>query len=557
MKIGKENSGLRIMQSLFILVMPLIKIMILAIVFGVLGFLCAIFINIVAAYILLKIMGYNSFAQVPLSYLLLSLLAMALARGILHYGEQYCNHYIAFRILAMIRHKVFACLCKLCPAKLVGQEKGNLITLITSDIELLEVFFAHTISPIAIALITSIIMLFFFAKQHFLAFLIALFAYLVIGIVLPIWNRKKGSDTAIKLRTQVADLNNFVLDSMYGLDEILQYKQGQARLDMMNQKAYALYEKQKKLSSLEAKQRALTNLLIQIFSCFMLFIMLYLYQIKEIGFSQMLISTLAMMSSFGPCVALASLSNSLNQTLACAKRILSLLSEKPLVNDVFFAKPTEFKGLDIENVSFKYAEENVLKDVSLHLPLQKVFGIYGASGSGKSTLLRLIMRFWDVNNGCIKISQKNIKKINTNDLRKFTSYVTQDTIIFHDTIAKNIMISKPDATIDEVKKAAKQANIHEFIMQLPKGYATNVGELGDILSDGEKQRIGLARAFLHNSELLLLDEPTSNLDILNEGIILKSLVNERKNKTIILVSHKKSTLAWADELYEMKNGRIS
>ena len=562
MKKITRRSGLSIMRSLIVLIKPLTGVMLLGIFLGVIGFLCAIFLTVTGGYGILYglyTLLHNSFTSAPnlSGKIFISLIVMAVARGILHYGEQYCNHYIAFRILAIIRHKVFAALRKLCPAKLEDKEKGNLIAIITSDIELLEVFFAHTISPIAIAFITSLIMVIFIWYQHPIAGIISLLAYITVGIALPLWNGSRSADAGMNFRNNVGELNNFVINSMYGVDEILQYNQGEVRLNKMDSKSLELSDNQRKLSFFEGSQRAATNIVIQLFSWLMFFYMLMLYKNESIGFSQMLIATLAMMSSFGPTVALSSLSNNLNQTLACGERVLSLLEEEPTVEEVSGKEATSFEGADVDNVNFSYAEEIILDNVSLDIKKGKVLGIHGVSGSGKSTLLKLLMRFWDVNTGEIHISGKNIKNVNTEDLRKMIGYVTQETIIFQGTIADNIRVSKQDASLEEIYNAAKKASIHDFISSLPNGYDTNVGELGDSISDGEKQRIGLARAFLHDGDFLLLDEPTSNLDVLNEGIILKSLSGESAGKTIVLVSHRKSTMSLVDETYEMANGRFS
>ena len=567
MKVSTRRSGFTIMRSLIVLVKPLTFVMILGILLGVLGFLCAIFLTITGGYGIIK--GLYTIGNISISgniaildslfsrNLFAALILMAVARGILHYGEQYCNHYIAFRILAIIRHKVFAVLRKLCPAKLEGKEKGNLIAIITGDIELLEVFFAHTISPIAIAFITSLIMVIFIGMQHPIAGLVSLFGYLTVGIALPLWNGSKSADAGMNFRNNVGELNNFVINSMYGVDEILQYNQGSMRLNEMNDRSLKLSDNQKKLSIFEGYQRSATNLVIQLFSWVMFFSMLVLYRSGSINFSQMLIATLAMISSFGPTVALSSLSNNLNQTLACGERVLSLLEEEPAVNEVSGEESIQFNGAKLEDVKFSYDSEIILDNLSLDIKKGKVLGIHGVSGSGKSTLLKLLMRFWDVNTGKIFISKKNIKNINTDNLREITGYVTQDTVMFKGSIADNIRVAKQNAGMEEIQNAARKASIHEFIASLPKGYETNVGELGDSLSDGEKQRIGLARAFLHDGDFLLLDEPTSNLDILNEGIILKSLSKESSGKTIVLVSHRKSTMSLADEVYKMSNGRFS
>ena len=563
----KRRSDIEVMRSLIVLVKPLTGVMITGIVLGVAGFLCAIFLTIVGGIGVIKglsvfggdvMFGSTALDEViSWNQIFVLLIGLALARGILHYGEQYCNHYIAFRILAIIRHKVFECLRRLCPAKLEGKNKGDLISIITGDIELLEVFFAHTISPIVIAFITSLIMVVFIGYQSMAAGVIAFAGYTVVGVVLPIWNGKRSADAGMKLRNGVGELNGFVLDSMYGVDEILQYGQGDQQLYKMNEKSQSLAEDQENLSKFEGSQRAVTNIVIQLFSWGMLFTMIYLYMESAATFSEVLISTLAMMSSFGPVVALASLSNSLNQTLACGERVLKLLEEVPQVEDVSGKEHTDFEGAKADDITFSYADEVILKNVTIDIKKGKVLGIHGASGSGKSTLLKLIMRFWDVKQGKMLISEKDIKDINTDDLRSMSSYVTQDTMLFRDTIANNIRISNLNAELAEVEAAAKKASIHDFIKRLPHGYETNVGELGSTLSDGEKQRVGLARAFLHDSNLLLLDEPTSNLDVLNEGIILKSLENEKTGKTMVLVSHRKSTLSLADRIYEMDNGRLS
>lgn len=567
MKVSTRRSGFTIMRSLIVLVKPLIFVMILGILLGILGFLCAIFLTIIGGYGIIK--GLYKIGNISISgniaildslfseNLFAALILMAVARGILHYGEQYCNHYIAFRILAIIRHKVFAVLRKLCPAKLEGKEKGNLIAIITGDIELLEVFFAHTISPIAIAFITSLIMVIFIGMQHPIAGLVSLFGYLTVGIALPLWNGSRSADAGMNFRNNVGELNNFVINSMYGVDEILQYNQGSMRLNEMNDRSLKLSDNQKKLSIFEGSQRSATNLVIQLFSWVMFFSMLVLYRSGSINFSQILIATLAMMSSFGPTVALSSLSNNLNQTLACGERVLSLLEEEPAVNEVSGEESIQFNGTKLEDVKFSYDSEIILDNLSLDIKKGKVLGIHGVSGSGKSTLLKLLMRFWDVNTGKIFISEKNIKNINTDNLREMTGYVTQDTVMFKGSIADNIRVAKQNAGMEEIQNAARKASIHDFITSLPKGYETNVGELGDSLSDGEKQRIGLARAFLHDGDFLLLDEPTSNLDVLNEGIILKSLSKESSGKTIVLVSHRKSTMSLADEVYKMSNGRFS
>ena len=572
----KRRSAIQIMGSLIGLVKPLLHIMLAAIILGTLGYLCAIFLTILAGQVIVHGLLTGAAGMTvpvdnmwlvftPVKTIITVMIVIAVLRGILHYMEQYCNHFIAFKLLAIIRHKVFAALRKLCPAKLEGRDKGNLISIITTDIELLEVFYAHTISPIAIATLTSIIMVIFIGRYHWLAGLLALAAYLIVGVAIPMWNGKRGSQKGMEFRTNFGELNSFVLDSLRGLDETIQYGQGEKRKEQMSEHSKNLAGMQESLSKMEGSQRSFTNMVILLASFGMLALTIWLYAKGEMGFEGILTCTIAMMGSFGPVVALSSLSNNLNQTLASGERVLSLLEETPLVEEIpgdvetsgAESKEHGFTGAEAENVTFAYGEEVILDNYSLKLQPGKITGIHGASGSGKSTLLKLLMRFWDVQDGSVSVDGTDVRKIPTKHLRDMESYVTQETHLFHDSIANNIAIAKPGASREEIMEAAKKASIHDFIMTLPKGYDTEVGELGDTLSGGEKQRIGIARAFLHECPLILLDEPTSNLDSLNEGIILKSLKESAEKKTVVLVSHRVSTMNVADVVYEMENGRIS
>ena len=572
----KRRSAIQIMGSLIGLVKPLLHIMLAAIILGTLGYLCAIFLTILAGQVIVHGLLTGAAGMTvpvdnmwlvftPVKTIITVMIVIAVLRGILHYMEQYCNHFIAFKLLAIIRHKVFAALRKLCPAKLEGRDKGNLISIITTDIELLEVFYAHTISPIAIATLTSIIMVIFIGRYHWLAGLLALAAYLIVGVAIPMWNGKRGSQKGMEFRTNFGELNSFVLDSLRGLDETIQYGQGEKRKEQMSERSRNLAGMQEDLSKMEGSQRSFTNMVILLASFGMLALTIWLYDKGTMGFEGILTCTIAMMGSFGPVVALSSLSNNLNQTLASGERVLSLLEETPLVEEIpgdvetsgAESKEHGFTGAEAENVTFAYGEEVILDNYSLKLQPGKITGIHGASGSGKSTLLKLLMRFWDVQDGSVSVDGTDVRKIQTKHLRDMESYVTQETHLFHDSIANNIAIAKPGASREEIMEAAKKASIHDFIMTLPKGYDTEVGELGDTLSGGEKQRIGIARAFLHECPLILLDEPTSNLDSLNEGIILKLLKESAKKKTVVLVSHRVSTMNVADVVYEMENGRIS
>lgn len=567
-----RRSGIRIMGRLIGLVKPLLPVMALAIILGTIGALCAIFLTILAGFGLIQMilgtagdaLGYTLtaenagvLAEISLGGLSAALAVMAVMRGVLHYGEQYCNHFIAFKLLAVIRHKVFAALRRLCPAKLEGRGRGSLIAVITSDVELLEVFYAHTISPAAIAVLTSLVMILFIGRFSAAGAVLALAGYVLVGVVIPLYFGRRGGAKGMEFRTEFGSLNSFILDSLRGLDEIIQYGQGRNRRMEMMERSDKLGAAQKELNRLEASQRSVTNFVILLFSFAMLFLMIALKEAGQVSMAGMLTVTIAMMGSFGPVTALASLSNNLNQTLASGERVLALLEEEPEVKETTGKAAAGFEGAAAEHVDFAYEEEQILKDYSMDVPKGKIIGIHGASGSGKSTLLKLFMRFWDADSGRVTIAGRDVKEINTSDLRNMESYVTQETCLFHDSIASNIAVGRPGASREEIMEAAKKASIHEFIIRLPLGYDTEVGELGDTLSGGERQRIGIARAFLHDAPFILLDEPTSSLDSLNEGIILKSLKEGRGDKTVLLVSHRKSTMNVADLVYKMDNGRKS
>lgn len=539
-----KRSGFKVMKDLVGLVKPLTAYMVLAILLGLLGNLCATFITIIGAYAII--------GEYSLKVLFTILIIIALIRGFLRYGEQTCNHYIAFKLLALIRDKVFGALRRLCPAKLDGKDKGNLISIITSDIELLEVFYAHTISPICIAFLFCVVMVIFVGRIHILLGLLALIAYITVGVILPLLASKRSGDVGIKYRNKAGNLSAFVLDSLRGLNETIQYNQMDKRVKQMDEMTDSLLDTDKEMKSNVGKNMALTNTVILSFDLMMLFVSAYLTD-----FNGCLIATLALMSSFGPCVSLSALGTTLQNTFASGNRVLDILEESPVVEDIVGKDDISFEGASANDVKFSYGDEDILNNLSIDVPKGKIIGITGKSGSGKTTLLKLFMRFWKVDNGSINISNKNIEEINTKNLRDMESYVTQETCLFHDSIFNNLRIGKLNATKDEVIEACKKASVHDFIESLPNGYDTSVGELGDTLSGGERQRLGLARAFLHDGDFMLLDEPTSNLDSLNEAVILKSIKEECQSKTALLVSHRKSTMSIVDKFYSVENGRMS
>ena len=553
----KRRGGFTVMARLIGLVKPLSGFMILAILMGLAGNLCASFITILGGYAILEVLGIG--AGISLGVIFTLAVLFALVRAGLRYAEQSCNHFIAFKLLALIRDKVFRALRKLCPAKLEGRDKGDLISVITSDIELLEVFYAHTISPAAIALLFTVIMCLFIGSFNVLLGLLALAAYLIVGLLIPLVVSGLSGDNGLKYRAGAGELSAFVLDSLRGLSETLQYGQGAKRLGEMNARSDALSSDEEKMKRIAGRNSAVTNVVILVFDLLMLFASVSLYRAGEVGFAGVLIPTMAMMSSFGPCVALAALGSTLQNTFAAGNRVLDILDETPVTADITDKPETTFDGAAAKNLSFSYAStgERILSDLSLDIPKGSVVGITGRSGSGKSTLLKLFMRFWRATSGEADISGRSVDEINTADLRGMESFVTQETHLFHDSVRNNLKIAKLDATDEEIKNACKKASVHDFIMTLPQGYDTPVGELGDTLSGGERQRIGLARAFLHDAPLMLLDEPTSNLDSLNEAVILRSLREEKSGRTIMLVSHRKSTMRICDKVCSVEHGRLS
>lgn len=551
----KKRSGFQVMARLIGLVKPLTGFMLLAVLMGLIGHLCAAFITIFGGYAVLEALRFDT--PFPLTALFVCVVVFAIIRGFLRYAEQACNHFIAFKLLALLRDKVFRALRRLCPAKLEGRDKGDLISVITSDIELLEVFYAHTISPAAIAFLFTIVMCLFIGSYHWLLGLIALAAYLTVGIVIPLVTSKLSGDDGMKFRTKSGDLSGFVLDSLRGLSETLQYGQGKKRLTQMNEKTDDLAKDEERMKRTAGRNSAVTNTVVLAFDLIMLFVSALLCQSGAVGFDGVLIPTIALFSSFGPVIALAALGSTLQNTFAAGNRVLDILDETPVVEEVVGKPEIAFEGAAAEQVTFSYGKETILSDVSVKIPEHSVVGIVGRSGSGKSTLLKLLMRFWDVKKGSVTLSGTRVADINTANLRSMESFVTQETHLFHDSIKNNLRIAKLDATDEEIEAACKKASVHDFILTLPQGYDTPVGELGDTLSGGERQRLGLARAFLHDAPFLLLDEPTSNLDSLNEAVILKSLREKREGKTVVLVSHRQSTMRIADTVYSVEHGRMS
>lgn len=553
-----RRSGFAVMARLVGLVRPLAGYMALAVAMGLAGHLCATALTVLGAYGALSVVGE---ASLPLAGVAAAMAACAVARGALRYGEQACNHFIAFKLLALIRDRVFRALRRLAPAKLEGRGKGELISVITSDIELLEVFYAHTISPALIALAFCAVLIAFIGSFGAPLGAYAALAYATVGIALPWLASRASGDGGLRLRTRSGELAGFVLDSLRGLDEIQQYGCGEGRLAELRARTDALAADEGRLKRVAALDAAVSGAVVLVLDVGMLLLSAWVAWGQaasgQAALAGVLVPTVALMGSFGPVIALANLGSTLQSTFAAGNRVLDILDESPKVEDVSGREPVGFEGAAARDVVFSYDGKPVLLGISLDAPEGSIVGITGRSGSGKSTLLKLFMRFWEPDAGAVEVSGRDVSDIDTADLRSLEAYVTQDTHLFRDSIRENLRIAKPDATDAEIEEACRKASVHEFIRTLPQGYDTPVGELGDALSGGERQRIGLARAFLHDAPFLLLDEPTSNLDSLNEAVVLRALARERAGRTVLLVSHRASTMRIADTVVSVEDGRAS
>ena len=552
----QSRSNARVIWRMLGLVRPLSGFMVISVLCGVAGFCCATFLPVLAVWEACSIVLRQE-PPLSLGVCLGTLALMALLRGILRYAEQICNHYIAFKLLAHIRSEVFASLRRLAPARLSGVDRGSLISTLTSDIELLEVFFAHTISPVCIAALMLVVMVAFTGSFAWQLGLVMLVAQLVVGAVVPIMVFRVSGNGGRVVRDRAAGLSTFVLDGLRGLTEVLQFDVGASRLRTLDERSRRLAGAQRAVSAVGSTGSAAADAAIAAFSLAELLVGVNLHMAGVVDASAVAISAAAMLGSFGPAVALASLGSTLQGTLAAAHRVIDVLEEEPVVEEVSEGDTISFGGAAAKNASFSYGRKRILDNVTVEIPKGSIVGIAGKSGSGKSTLCRLMMRFWDVDRGQISISDQRIDTIRTDNLRDMEALVEQDTYLFHQSIRDNLLIAKPHAIQSELDAACRAASVYDFIMGLPEGYDAEVGELGDTLSGGERQRLGLARAFLHDAPLLILDEPTSNLDSLNEGIILYSLDRQRRKCTVLLVSHRASTMAVADRIFSMDSGRVS
>lgn len=556
MKEKLRRSGVKIAAGLAALLGSLSFVVVAAVVNGALGFFAAMGVTVFASLGVAKALGET----VALSYGAIAAAAVAcgVLRGVLRYFEQYGNHYIAFKLLAVLRDRIFSALRLLAPAKTEGRQKGNLIAMITSDIETLEVFYAHTVSPICIAAVVSVSVFLFvgLAASWYLA-LTALIGYVVIGIASPLRASAKLKAGGVNYRRGFASFNAFFLDSIKGIREIVLNNGGDERKKEVNRRSEDLLKETEKMKNSVAKNSAAVELLISLFIIASFAVGVLLVSEGTLSLGRMIIGVTAVFGSFGPVTALSALPGNLTQTFACGDRVLNLLEEQPAVQPVIGGKTFRFDRVNVDRLSFAYNDETeILKEICLNAKKGEIIGIVGKSGCGKSTLLKLLMRFREKNSGRIDYNETEIGEIDSVNLTDNVTMVPQNVWLFDETVEENLRIAKPDATAEELEAACRAAAIHERIVSLPDGYRTRVGFGGSRLSAGEKQRLGVARAFLRGSGLILLDEPTGNIDSLNEGILLKSLVNAKKDKCIILVSHRESTMSIADRIYRLENHRL-
>ena len=550
-----KRGKVRIMLELVKLTRPLLGVLACAVVLGVAGFLAAIGITVLATSALLDLEGQAHWIAAGVATV--AAVVCGVARGPLRYAEQLCNHYLAFRVLALVRDKVFAAMRRLAPAKLEGKEKGDLVSLVTADIELLEVFYAHTLSPAAIALTVSIIVLVFIGLQAPQLAGFAALGFICVGVVVPWCSSRYTATGGLELRQQVGKMNSFVLDSLRGLSETLQFGAQKQRARELDERMASLASTERKLKGRSANALAISGAVVLALDVAMIALAMMFVMQGTLEFGRAVMAVGTFMASFGPLLAVAALGSTLQQTLAAGSRVLDLLEEAPQTPEVADGVDVStFEGMAMREVSFAYRDKKILSDIDVDIRPGRVVRIAGPSGMGKSTLLKLLMRFWDPQSGRVTISGLDLRDVNTASLRSQQGLMEQDTFLFAATIRGNLLVAKADASDEELMAALEKAALRELVERLPQGLDTQLAELGDSLSGGERQRLGLARVFLQDAPLLLLDEPTSNLDALSEASVLKALQENRADKTVVIVTHRASAGAIADDTYTLSNGTL-
>lgn len=552
----KRRNAISIMFNLFKLIGSFTLILILAVIMGTIGNLLGNGVLIFASLGVAKIIDPN-YIRLSWGWIIALTIISGVLKGILKYAEQYSNHFIAFKILAILRDKIFRKLRELAPANLLDKKKGSIVALVTSDIETLEVFYAHTISPICIALLTSLFMFIFVGSisNYYLA-LILILGYIIIGVIIPIISSKVYSTSGVEYRETFSNFSSSYLDFIKGRDEIVLNNKEDEFKDIIDTNSTNLLKLNRSIKNKSSILIAITNLFVSLTIIIVLLVGLLEVTNNNLNIASLAIVVISITASFGPVLSLASLPQNLTQTLASGNRLINLMEEEAKVSDIVDKQNFEFETLEVNHLNFKYENNNILNDINFKVEKGTIIGLMGESGSGKSTILNLLLRFFKVEDNMIKYNGIDINQINTNSLRSNVTMVSQNTYLFRDTILNNLKIANLNATLDEVKEACRKASIDKFIESLPNKYDTIVSNEEETISAGEKQRLGLARAFLSGAKLILLDEPTSNVDSLNEKIILKSLKYSSIDHSIILVSHRLSSLSICDKIYHMENGKI-
>lgn len=566
-----EMSTFQVIKRLLGEAKPLAGLMVAASTAGTIGHLAATFLPVFGIIAGFALAG-NPVWGMSAADAITAMIVCAVLRGLTRYVEQYLNHNVAFHLLALFRSKAFAALRRLAPAKLAGKGKGDLIAMLTTDVELLEIFFAHTISPVAIAVTTTIVYAIVAATLSPWMALALIVSHLIIGIIVPRFFATGVRNLGPAIRGAAGELDNVMLDDMRGLDEIIRFGRGEDRAQAIEDRTRALWRDHAKLSRVNGRFAGVGGLLVALLTSAAAGIAINLAGVNLYDIPALVAAFALLASSFGPTLALAALPANLTQTFASARRLFGLMDEAPAVVETGTAN-SDYEGMRLDRVTFAYpgeGSEAILADFSLDVPQHGILGIQGPSGRGKSTMLKLLMRYWDPQRGQVTLSGTPLPQIDVHARRRIQAMMSQETHLFDGTIRENLLIALPESEIRNggaagvldarLREALAKASVLDLIDSLPDGLDTQVGELGDRLSEGERQRIGLARVFLRNADLVLFDEPTSRLDALNEAIILRSIHELSKSEqnadkgqdvAVVLVSHRESAMRVADAVLNL------
>ena len=560
----KKRSVFKVILSLLKLVDKFVVVLFLAVLNGAVGNLLAVSISTLSVIALSSLLGLE--ISISFTNLLIIIVICGILRGIVRYFEQYSNHYIAFKILAIIRHKVFKKLESLSISDIDDKEKGNMMEMITSDIETLEVFYAHTVSPTLIALIVSIVNLIVLGLlTNFILSFVLLFFYILVGVIIPIISYKVLEKDGRSYRYELASFNSFFLDALKGIKELKFFNRIDEKAKIIDEKSSSLDKKRVKSNNKASIFKAISSSMIILSALSIILVSFLINSYSSITSAlfikpyELIIGVVISLSSFGPLIALSALPLNLVQTFSSGNRILDLLDEKASLNEVNDGTTLDYKSVKVNSLSFKYnnADKEVLKNVNININENKIIVIKGESGIGKSTLLKLLLRYYKIEDqNMIKYNDIPIDNINTSSLLDNVTMFSQSTYLFNDTILNNLKIASLNASNEEIIDALKKASIYNFVFSLKDNLKTVIDPQKLNISLGEKQRLGLARVILRKPKLLLLDEPTANIDLENEVLFLNSLKTIKKDMSIIIITHKESTSRIADITYKLENGEL-